>query len=125
MVSAKELRDELRNLRKDAVKPISKMKKEDVAKEIEKLRGTRAETAPVASTPMGPIKASKSAVESVKEAKRSEFPVQPAGEEKKKTGTKSMKKSAPASGAVADAGKQKKKDKLAKLLAMMEETDEE
>ena len=82
MPSAKELRDELRNLRKDSVKPISKMKKEDVAKEIEKLRGTRAETAPVASTPMGPIKASKSAVESVKEAKRSEFPVQPAGEEK-------------------------------------------
>ena len=120
MPSAKELRDELRSLRKDAVKPISKMSKMDVAKEIEKLKGTREETAPVASTPMGPIKASKSASESIKEAKRTEFPVQPAEAEKKKSG-KAMPPTAGKKSAPAVAGK--KKSKLAKLLALMDEED--
>ena len=121
MPSTKELRDELRALRKDSVKPVSRMRKEDISKEIEKLKGSREETAPVASTPMGPIKASKSAVETIKEAKRTEFPVQPA-DEKKKSGAKSMK-SAPKPSAGAVAGK--KKSKLAKLLALMDETESE
>jgi len=124
MPSAKELRDELRNLRKDAVKPISKMRKEDVAKEIEKLRGTREETAPVASTPMGPIKASKAAAESIKEAKRTEFPVQPAQPEKKKSG-KAMPPSAGKKSVPAGASDAKKKSKLEKLLALMEESSDQ
>lgn len=124
MVSAKELRDELRSLRKDKVKPISKMRKDDICKEIEKLKGTREETAPVASTPMGPIKASKAAAETIKEAKRTEFPVQPAKEEKKKTG-KAMPPSAGKKSAPAGASDAKKKSKLERMLALMEEPSDE
>jgi hypothetical protein len=117
-MSAKELRDQLRELRKEAVKPVSKMRKEDVSKEIEKLRELRGDTAPVASTPMGPIKASKAAAETIKEAKRTEFPVEPVAE-KKKTGKAipAGKKSAPAG--AAEGGK--KKSKLERMLALIDE----
>jgi len=64
-MAVKELRDELRTLRKDSVKPISKMKLKDISVEIEKLKVSREETPPVASTISGK---SKKAVESVKEA---------------------------------------------------------
>ena len=64
-MAVKELRDELRTLRKESVKPISKMKMNDISAEIERLRVSREETPPVASTISGK---SKKAVESVKEA---------------------------------------------------------
>jgi hypothetical protein len=67
-MAVKELRDELRTLRKESVKPISKMKLKDISAEIEKLKVSREETPPVASTTGGGLKQSKKAVESVKEA---------------------------------------------------------
>ena len=77
MSSLKELRDELRRMRKETSKPISKMRKGDVAAEIQRMREMREETAPVAATRGAPAKVSKSAVESVKAAKAAEFPVKP------------------------------------------------
>jgi len=70
MSGLSELRKELRDLRKEHVKPVSRMKKSDISMEIEKLRGVRETTAPVAAVPSAPPKELKSRVETVKEAKK-------------------------------------------------------
>jgi len=118
----KEMRDELRELRKTTGhRPISKMRKDDISREIERLKVHREETPLPASTPSAPPKKSKSAVESIKEAKRAEFPVAPEDVKSKKS------MGAGKRGAVADGGEKKKmgkKDMLAKLMAMMESDDE-
>lgn len=77
MPSAKELKDELRALRKDHVKPVSRMKVADISAEIQKLKGHREETPLPAATASPPIKMSRAAVETIQEAKASEFPVRP------------------------------------------------
>ena len=77
MPSAKELRDELRSLRKEHVKPISKLRVADISAEIQKLKGHREETPLPAATASPPIKMSRAAVETIQEAKASEFPVRP------------------------------------------------
>lgn len=77
MSSLKELRDELRSLRKESVKPVSKMRKGDIAAEIQKMREMREETAPVASTKGASARKSAPATESVKKAREAEFPVKP------------------------------------------------
>jgi bisphosphoglycerate-independent phosphoglycerate mutase (AlkP superfamily) len=63
----KELRDELRTLRKESIKPVSKMGFKDISAEIERLKVSREETPPVASTTGGSLKQTRRAVESVKE----------------------------------------------------------
>ena len=133
MSDLKALREELRKLRKDSVKPVSRMKKGDVAAEIERLRNKREETPAVASTKGATVKASKSAVESIKEAKSSEFPVQPT--EKKKTsgptGTGKLSKKLPVEQEKHSApvkepkAKSNKMEKLKRLMEMMSDTDEE
>lgn len=120
------MRDELRELRKSTGhRPISKMKKEDISREIERLKVGREETPAVASVPSAPLKKSVSAVENIKEAKRAQFPVKPE-DVKPKKGKSSMGAGKPS--AVADGGEKKKgvskKDMMAKLLAMMESDDE-
>ena len=110
-----DLRKELKALRKDLVKPVSRMKKGDVAAEIERLRGHREETPPVASTLGASPKKSKSEVETVKEAKAKEFPMKPSA-----AAAKAAKPSkAPAAPA--------KKSKLDRLMEMMDgmSSDEE
>ena len=77
MPSAKELRDELRALRKEHVKPVSRMRVGDMSAEIERLRRGREETPAAAAVPSAPSRVSKAAVESIKKAKESEFPVKP------------------------------------------------
>lgn len=125
MPSAKELRDELRALRKDAVKPVSKMRKNDIAAEIEKLKVGREETPAVAAVPSASLKKSQSAVETIKEAKRMEFPQKPSvGEKKSSMGAGKSS----AKGASKSAGGEKKKSKLDRLMAMMDQmsdTDDE
>ena len=75
----KELEAQLRELRKTAgAKPISKMKVTDISAEIERLKVSREETPAVRA--VGGSTHSKrleSAVETVREAKESEFPVRP------------------------------------------------
>lgn len=96
------MRDELRELRKTTGhRPISKMKKEDISREIERLKVNREETPAVAAVPSAPPKKSKSAVESIKEAKKAEFPVAPEDVKSKKS------MGAGKRGAVADAGEKK------------------
>lgn len=123
MPSAKELKDELRRLRKEHQKPVSKMRVADVASEIEKLKGKREETPAVSSTPAHkePKKMAPK-IKDVKEAKASEFPVAPASAEKKKSG----KVVVGGSGAVGETTSKPsgKKDKLAKLLAMLDSDSE-
>lgn len=77
MSSLKEMRDQLRELRKQHPEhmPVSKMRKADVSSMIQKLKVHREETpAPALASPSAP-KMYKSAVESVKKAKASEFPL--------------------------------------------------
>ena len=78
-MSAKELRAELRSLRKDHVKPVSRMPVKDVSAEIEMLKMRRNETPAVAATPSTVSRAMKSTSESIKDAKMGEFPVAPEG----------------------------------------------
>jgi hypothetical protein len=118
MPSAAELKAELRSLRKESLKPVSRMKVADIAAEIQKLKGHREETPAVAAVPSAPIKKSKAAVESIKEAKASEFPMKP-----DQGITAAPKKGAKAGKApkdVVSSEVEKKKSKLAKLLEMMD-----
>ncbi len=107
-----DLRKELKALRKEHVKPVSRMRKGDVSAEIEKLRGSREETAPVASTLGASPKKSKSEVENIKEAKAKEFPMKPTAYAAKAAAPKTPKAKA---------------SKLDRLMAMMNElsSDEE
>ena len=77
-MSLSELRAELKALRKEHVKPVSRMKKSDVSAEIERMRRAREETPAPAAVPSAPDRKSKAAVENVKKAKAAEFPVAPA-----------------------------------------------
>jgi len=119
MPSAADLKAELRQLRKEAIKPVSRMKVADIATEIQRLKGVREETPLPAATPSAPPKRSKAAVESIKEAKASEFPTQPdSGVSAKKSATKG---SAKAPKNIVPDAVASQKSKLSKLLEMLEE----
>ena len=121
--SAAELRAELRALRKETLKPISRMRTGDISAEIERLRGNREETPAVAAVPSAPPRKSQPSTTTLREAKRYEFPVAPSSEKTKAT------RAAPKMPAAAATGPPKKKEsKLAKLMKMMEsmsDTEEE
>lgn len=78
-----EMRKQLRELRKGVVKPVSRMRKGDIAAEIERLRGNREETPASAAVPSAGKRVAKAATESIKEAKAKEFPVKPSKGEAK------------------------------------------
>lgn len=103
MPSAAELRAELKALRKEHPdhKPVSRMKKHEVSDLIQAMKTKLEETPPVAAIASAPLKEYKSAVESVKKAKATEFPIAIKGvkAEKEKKEPKSLK---------APAGKAKK-----------------
>lgn len=102
-----DLRKELKSLRKEHVKPVSRMKKGDVSSEIERLRALRAEVPPVAATLGAGAKKSRSEVETIKDAKAKEFPMKPSSA------------AAPAA-KKAPAAPEKKKSKLDRLMEMMD-----
>lgn len=117
------MKDELRALRKEAVKPVSRMKKADIASELEKLRGMREETPPVASTAGPKPKKMEAKEKDIKVAKEKEYPAAPV-EEKKKAAKESKKATVVGgSGAVGVETKMSKKDKLLKMLAEMSDSD--
>jgi hypothetical protein len=123
--SAKQLRDELRELRKDAVKPVSKMRMSDISVEIERLKKMRETTPAAAAVPSVPTKQMKPTVSSLKEAKELEFPVAPdAGVKKSGAAPKAKAKKEAAVAAPEEKKKMSMKDKMAKMLAMMDEGDE-
>ena len=115
MPSAKELKEELRALRKESVKPVSRMRTSDVSAEIQRLKMYREETPASAVVPsVHPSKGKvKSAVENVKEAKASEFPVVP-----EDNGFKSPKR-VPAVKATPKSAGMSKAEKLQKLLDLI------
>ena len=113
--SAAELRKELRELRKEHVKPVSRMRMGDVSAEIQRLREAREETPAVSSVPSAPPRKMQAAVESIKKAKAAEFPVAPA------TGTKKGMERKTARKAYEDTPTEKKKSKMDKLMAMLDE----
>jgi len=114
--SSAELRAELRALRKDHVKPVSRMRVADISAEIQKLKVAREETPAVSAVPSVAPQKYKAAVETVKEAKKAEFPVMPAGKaEAKGKAPKAAKAEEP------EKKKVNKKDVMAKLMAMLED----
>lgn len=108
------MKDELRALRKETVKPVSRMRKADIASELERLRGKRETTAPVASTVGAKPKKEEAKLADVKVAKEQGFPTHPVEESKAKKG-----KGSALPKTTVDAAP-KKSDKLAKLKAMLE-----
>ena len=121
-MSLKDMKDELRKLRKETVKPVSRMRKGDIAAELEKLRGTREEVPPVAAVPGQKSKKMESKISDIKVAKEHNFPVAPT-EDKKKAGKKSSGLAGKAAASDAAPKKKSKMDALMKLLEEMSDSD--
>ena len=119
-MSLKDMRDELRKIRKETVKPVSRMRKADIASELEKLRGKREETPPVASTLGAKPKKAEAKISDVMVAKEKEFPIKPAEEKAKKRGKKPSGLAAKTS---EPAAKSTKKELLMKMLAEMSDSE--
>lgn len=98
MSSLKEMRDELRELRKahPEHKPVSKMRKADISSMIQKLKVHREETPAPAAFASAPAKVYKSAVESVKTARAADFPLAAHAGAPKAMKSSPAKKSTPA-----------------------------
>ena len=74
-MSLADMRAELRALRKESVRPVSRMKKGDVSAELERLRAMREETPHAAAVPSVKTKsAPEPAKKFLKAAKETEFP---------------------------------------------------
>jgi hypothetical protein len=123
-MSLKDMRDELRALRKESVKPVSRMKKGDVLLELEKLRGKREDTPPVASTVGAKPKKMAAKIDDIKVSKEKEFPVKPV-EEKKKNGKKSSGMAVGKSAAADCSDCEKKPSKMERLMKMIDEMSDD
>ena len=113
--SLAEMRKQLRELRKDMAKPVSRMKKADIASELEKIRGKREETPPVASTVGAKPKKMEAKIADVKVAKEQGFPTKPVEESKAKKDKGSAVAKAPL--------KSSKKELLMKMLSEMSDSE--
>jgi hypothetical protein len=112
MPSVKELRDELRKMRKGgADKPISKMSKLDCAMEIERMKATRESTPPVASTLGAKKQKEYSTAPTLKKHQEHPLSVPSKGKDKAPKEESKMKTS--------------KKDMLAMLAKMVESSSDE
>ena len=122
------MRKELREMRKDLVKPVSRMKKGDISHEIEALRQRRETTPAPAATPSAPPKGMKPDVENIKDVKKSVF-MKPGKDMPTGVGKASAKKPADhkavkgekMSGEAKVAPKSSKKDMLMKMLAELDD----
>ena len=117
MSSLAEMRKELRELRKESVKPVSRLKKGDVLMELERLRGKREDTAPVASTAGAKPKKMESVHADVKVSKERGFPMKPVEESKAKKGKGSAVPST--------TGAAKKPGKMERLMKMIDEMSDD
>lgn len=117
MPTAAELKAELRALRKNSVKPVSRMRVADVASEIQRLKGIRETTPAVAAVPSAPLKKARSSVNTIQEARENDFPSRP------EDGiTAAPKKSAqPKPKKDMTTIVEKKKSKLERLMEMLDE----
>jgi hypothetical protein len=78
----KEMRAQLRALRKENMKPVSRMRKADISAELNALGQHLAETPTAGKGSPEVTRQSRSSVETIKEAKAQEFPVAPAKDNK-------------------------------------------
>ena len=120
----KELEDQLRELRKaEGAKPISKMKAVDISAEIERLKNRVATTPASRINPERPTPRKDSAVETIQEARESEYPTKPSKQSKSE-----VKSVAPKKGGVAKKGtppSKVSKKALMKMLDEISDSDEE
>jgi glycerol-3-phosphate cytidylyltransferase-like family protein len=139
MPGVSDLRKELKELRKasKAHTAVSRMKKEDISTEIQRLKGVREETPAVAAVSSAPPKKMETDVMTIKEAKVKEYPMKPAANDKLRDVSTKVAKGGDKMAAVRAAKKSTKKDEAPKepkkkltkaaLLKMMEalsDTDE-
>ena len=114
------MRKELRELRKSSgARPISKMKKGDVAKELERLRESRETTAPVAATHSEKPRKMVPRAQHMEESMETEHKMKPAP---------AAAKGKPVLGKKSGPAKKSGSSRLEKLLEMMEgmsDSDEE
>ena len=111
------MRKELREMRKDLVKPVSRMKKGDISHEIEALRQRRETTPAPATLPSAPPKGMKPDVENIKDVKKSVF-MKPKDMPKKEGAEKPKAEKMPKAEGKA---KMSKKDMLMKMLAELDD----
>jgi hypothetical protein len=134
-MSAKEMRDELKALRKEHsdYRPVSKMKKGDISELIQRLRAGREETPNVASITNAPARKVKPEATTVRKAKEMEFPLEfadePVAKPKKKMTAKmpepKMKASAPpAKGGRPAKGSEEMKARMSAIRAKKGKKDE-
>lgn len=115
-MSLADMRKELRDMRKESVKPVSRMKKHDISAEIQRLRGMREETPLPAATPASGNLKSKAAVTNIKKAKEAEFPTVPGDKQVKGKSGRSGSAAAPKEQTNVRAGQMSKKEMLKMLL---------
>lgn len=119
-MSVADMRKELREMRKDYVKPVSRMKKGDISAEIEALRQRRETTPAPAATPSAPPRKMEPEVEKIKDVKKSIFMKVPGAAVKDKmTKASTEKPKADMKSKPAAPAKVSKKDMLMKMLAEM------
>lgn len=118
------MRKELKELRKanKEHQPVSKLRKADIAAQLDRLRGVRETTAPVASTPGAESKKMAPKARSVKESKEEEHPMAPHHGTTKGEPRKSARKAFEG-----ETPKKAKKAMMEKMMKMMAEmsSDEE
>jgi hypothetical protein len=117
-MSLADMRKELREMRKDYVKPVSRMKKGDISQEIEALRNRRETTPAAAATPSAPLKKLEPEVENIKDVKKSVFMKVPGAAVKDKM-TKAAPEKVKAEMKGKAEAKMSKKDMLMKMLSEM------
>lgn len=76
-MSLSDLRKELRDMRKESMKPVSKMKKGDCAMEIEKMKSMRETVPAIATTLSAASKKMAPKKDTVKKMKEAEMPMAP------------------------------------------------
>lgn len=118
MPGVSDLRKELKELRKasKAHTAVSRMKKEDISAEIQRLKGYREETPAVAAVPSAPHRKQETELHSIKEAKAKEFPLKPAKLDKAKDVSTKVSKKEPAP--------KKKLSKMERLMEMLDSDEE-
>jgi len=118
MPGVSDLRKELKELRKasKAHTAVSRMKKEDISAEIQRLKGVREETPAVASVSSVPPRKMETDFETIKEARAKEFPMKPTKADKARDVSTTVAKKAPAP--------KKKLSKMEKLMAMLDSDEE-
>jgi len=118
-MSLSEMRAELRELRKEHMKPVSKMRKGDISAEIQKMKMHVETTPAAAATSSPPARKMRHDVENINDVKKAVF-MTPVPSDKK---APKMEKAHKMAEKEMPAAKMSKKDKLKKMLAEMSDDE--